>query len=223
MLLLRFALLIVLLVTTSNAGAGQYIVMDGQAYSVGNGAPNVLMPLFIISPSSSMSQCSRPGGSQPPSSSYQIYYGPTYAPLNLTAMWDHACFTDGIGRTCALLLSSSSGDVRCAGNVEVPAIVNLIFSSGFEQFQPIAADNSAHRLPPGDAAFPLCGDRHLSTVEACRAEPPASVVAPVVFKLRAGNRTWCVPVPSGRVQWRASQPIVVETKSTDPQTQWVCP
>lgn len=120
-LVLGWLLAIGVAVTTraTSTEPSSYLVIDGRWYPIANTAE---VEFFQESAAMAVTEtaatgCQRSGGGLPPLGSWTLYYGPTLSPLQLTGQLEISMLWDG---RAALHVTTTTGDVVCAGEVEEP-------------------------------------------------------------------------------------------------------
>lgn len=106
-----------------------YLELDGAYYSIEPGGVVEYVNDGWVVTQTSMAGCDRRDGSVQQYSHLALFYGPNLDVVYLAGS-TYSCFGDTADRACALAMTSTTGDIVCAGAVAAP---DAIFADGFEQ------------------------------------------------------------------------------------------
>lgn len=124
-------LLVGAIVASSRAEAATYIKIDQHYYGWGASmdiTPSPNLPMVGFIDNTTARNCGRPDGSLPSSSSFRVYVGAFFEPLEFKSFTRATNGTDYI-----LTLVSVEGDVVCStGEVPPPVGSTTLFKDGFE-------------------------------------------------------------------------------------------
>lgn len=117
------------LLKTASASVPLYLELDGAYYSIAPGSVVEYEGSAWVAPQTSMIGCNRRNNAVQQYSNFALLYGPNLDIVYLSGS-SYRCFGDAVDKACALAMTSTTGDIVCAGVVAAP---DAIFADGFER------------------------------------------------------------------------------------------